>query len=134
MYLSKSRTVRVVAAVIEREGKILIGQRKEPGARKGKWEFPGGKVRPGESEEAALIREIQEEHGVQAIVEKYLSEVIHDYGDLFVHVRFYRCRIEPGAQASCRDHQAIAWVTPKEMSDYDFLEADLPFIRELQKN
>src|SRR6266446_9047005 len=116
--------IRVVAAVIERAGKILIGKRLEKGPRSGKWEFPGGKVREGEDDRDALRREVAEELGIEIDVGEKMEELDHDYPDLSVQVIFYRCRFAGNKKLFCRDHSSLAWVPPDKLLTYDFLEAD----------
>ena len=117
----------VAAAVVERDGRIMLCQRR-PEVHNGlKWEFPGGKLEPGESPEAALARELTEELGVEAEVGRVMDAVFHRYPDRDVLVLFYRCRIVAGEPAT-RDCNAVAWASPQELGRYDFAGADLAFV------
>jgi len=118
----------VVAAVVERDGRVMLCQRK-PGVHNGlKWEFPGGKLEPGEGPEAALARELREELGVRAAVGRVRDAVFYRYPDRDVLVLFYGCRLEAEAPRAL-DCNAIAWATPDELAGYDFAGADLAFVR-----
>lgn len=123
--------VRVVVAVIERGGKILIAQRKPGGKHALKWEFPGGKVEPGESDRAALARELHEELGIQAEIGAEIDAYDFRYGDAPVtHLRFFRVEVFSG-EPSNLDFAQIVWEDPRRLSDYDFLEGDVTFVGRL---
>ena len=120
--------VEVVAGVMVREGKILIGQRKSTGRHPLKWEFPGGKVEPGEDPRAALTRELREELSVDAQIGEELDSYEVGYGDGFqLMLRFFRVT---GFQGEPRnlDFEQIAWENPGRLPEYDFLEGDVLFI------
>ena len=118
----------VAAAVTEREGRVMLCQRR-PEVHNGlKWEFPGGKLEAGESPEAALARELQEELGIEAAVGRVRDVVYYRYPDRDVLVLFYACRVLSGEPRTL-DCNAIAWALPEEMSGYDFAGADLEFVR-----
>ena len=119
----------VVAAVIEREGCILIGQRKRTGQHPLKWEFPGGKVEPGEAPEAAVVRELEEELAVRARVEREIMRYAYQYaGRSPILLIFYRV-MEFTGEPENLDFEQIAWVERASVGDYDFLEGDGEFIR-----
>lgn len=121
----------VVAAVIERGGRILIGQRKNFGQHPLKWEFPGGKVEPGETPEAATIRELEEELGIYARVEAERMRYQYQYpGRPPILLIFYRI-LEFEREPENRDFEQICWELPERLADYDFLEGDAEFIRSL---
>lgn len=112
---------RVVAAVIEREGQVLIGQR-APGKRHGGlWEFPGGKLEPGESHHQAVERELAEELGVRVVSTGAPHFSIADPGSAFV-IDFVVTAIEGIPEA--REHQTLAWVLPSELLSYDLAACD----------
>ena len=116
----------VVAGVVIREGRVMLCQRPE-GTHNGlKWEFPGGKIEPGESPEAALRRELREELSVEARVGRVMDAVFHRYPDRDVLVLFYRCTLE--GEPTAEDCNAIAWALPGELSQYDFAGADARFV------
>lgn len=123
----------VVAAVIERsDRRLLIGQRRKHDSSPLKWEFPGGKVRVGESPEAALARELQEELGVTLVKSVELGRVRHQYAGTpdELEIRFFAAAIaEPELQP--RTFEQIAWALPKELGNYDFLAANLQLIAQL---
>lgn len=121
---------KVAAAVIEREGKILIARRKAEGRFGGLWEFPGGKIEPGETPESCLQRELREELGVEAEVKEFLGTSRHDYGDFEVELLVFRVEtLTEGFRLN--DHDEIRWVLPEELKHYAFPEADGPFVRDL---
>lgn len=120
----------VTAAIIERQGRCLITQRRRDVAEGGLWEFPGGKCDAGETLEACLRRELMEELGVQVTV-KGLERVIrhaYDYGQVELH--FFRCELTAGEPRplGC---QAVRWVFPHGLSGFSFPAANQPLIDEL---
>jgi len=121
----------VVAAVIERGGRILIGQRKNIGHHPLKWEFPGGKVEPGETPEAATIRELEEELAIRARVDGEIMRYQYQYpGRTPILLIFYRI-LDFDGEPENRDFEQIRWEVPERLGDYDFLEGDAEFIRSL---
>ena len=122
----------VVAAVIERAGRILIGQRKNEGHHPLKWEFPGGKVEPGETPEAATIRELEEELGIRARVEREIMRYEFQYpGRPPILLIFYRI-VDFEGEPENRDFEQIRWESPDRLARYDFLEGDAQFIASLK--
>ena len=122
--------VPVCAAIIVREGRVLVGRRREGRTDTGKWEFPGGKLLPGEDPRECLVRELDEEFGVRAKVGGVCEVVNHTYGRYNVLLIFYRADIPDGSLAS-RDHDMILWAGPEELSVIDFLDADRPIAKRL---
>ena len=121
----------VVAGVIEREGKILICQRKPSGRHPLKWEFPGGKVEPGEDPAAALKRELREELAIDTEVGAELALHTVRYGDgPLIHLRFYSVGAYRGELRNL-DFAQVVWASPETLLDYDFLEGDIAFVRQL---
>ena len=123
----------VVAAVIERaDRRILIGQRRRDDSSPLKWEFPGGKVRPGESPEAALARELEEELGATLRRSREVARVKHTYPDRpeDFEIRFFVAEIGD-EEIAPRAFEKIAWALPKELGDYDFLEANQMLVAQL---
>jgi 8-oxo-dGTP diphosphatase len=122
----------VVAAVIERDGKILIGQRQRTARHAFKWEFPGGKVEPGEDERTALKRELREELGIDAEIGEEMDRYEVQYKDgprtllIFLHVTKFQ------GEPQNLDFEQIAWAARSELASYDFLEGDMPFNAKLQ--
>ena len=120
----------VVAAIIQRHGRILIGQRKDLGHHPLKWEFPGGKVEPGETPHAALIRELQEEVGIHARIDRELMRYEYQYpGRSRILLIFYRVLDFDGEPQSL-DFDQIRWEQPELLRNYDFLEGDTQFLAE----
>ncbi len=123
--------VEVVAAVMTRDGKILIGQRKRGGRHPLKWEFPGGKVEPGEDPRAALARELREELDVDAVIGEEMDsyEVLYENG-FRVRLHFYRV-VEFQREPRNLDFEQTVWERPERLPDYDFLEGDVRFVAKL---
>ena len=123
-------TVLVVAvALIDVDGRVLIAQRPEGKQLAGLWEFPGGKVEPGERPEAALIRELHEELGIE-VSEACLAPFVfasHAYDSFHLLMPLYLCRRWSGTVVA-REHKALAWVKPNRLSDYPMPPADAPLI------
>jgi 8-oxo-dGTP diphosphatase len=118
----------VVAAIIQRDGRILIGQRKDLGHHPLKWEFPGGKLEPGETPEAALVRELQEELGIRARIDRELMRYEYQYpGRSRILLIFYRV-VDFEGEPQNLDFDQIRWEQPELLRDYDFLEGDTLFV------
>ena len=106
---------------------MLLTQRK-PGRHLGlSWEFPGGKVEAGETDEQALRRELREELGVDVDVSTRCFETRHNYGSREMHLLVYRCRIVAGEPRAI-DVNAVEWVAERQIGDRQFLPADLPLV------
>jgi mutator protein MutT len=124
----------VVAAVIERDGCILIAQRKRGGQHPLKWEFPGGKAEAGETPDAAVVRELEEELAIHARVDREIMSYEYQYpGRPPILLLFYRVTEFTGEPKNL-DFEQIAWVARARLGDYDFLEGDAEFIRSLEGN
>ena len=123
-------TVLVVAvALIDVDGRVLICQRPEGKQLAGLWEFPGGKVEPGERPEQALIRELNEELGID-VNEACLAPFVfasHAYESFHLLMPLYLCRRWSGVVVK-REHAALAWVKPNKLSDYPMPPADAPLV------
>jgi 8-oxo-dGTP diphosphatase len=124
--------VVVVAAVIVRDGKILACQRSRKDSFALKWEFPGGKVRKGETPDAALARELREELGVAARIGEELFQTRHKYPQMReeIELKFFPAELESDAIVN-RVFEKIEWVEPAALSAKDFLEADRELIAKL---
>ena len=123
----------VAVALIDRDGRILIAQRPEGKAMAGLWEFPGGKVEPGESPDAALIRELQEELGVdtrQSCLAP-LTFASHAYDDFHLLMPLYVCRVWKGIPRA-KEGQKLDWVRPMQLTDYPMPPADVPLVAMLR--
>lgn len=117
------------AALIDPDGRVLLAQRPEGKSMAGLWEFPGGKVEPNETPEAALIRELHEELGIEtwASCLAPLTFASHAYAGFHLLMPLFACR-KWGGIASSREGQALAWVRPERLRDYPMPPADLPLI------
>lgn len=122
----------IAAAVIEQNGKVLIARRAKNDALCGKWEFPGGKVEAGETLPECLKRELAEELDIQAQIGQYLCTSTFYHKDILFDMCVFRVPAFSGT-ITLDEHSAIAWVTPSELSNYEFPEPDLPIIELLQK-
>ena len=122
---------RVVAAVIEKKGKLLVCQRTRHQTMPLKWEFPGGKIEEGEQPRDALRRELEEELGIQAKVGDEIARVQHTYPNgAAVELRFYIVREYVGEMEN-RIFRDLQWLAPKDLASYDFLEADASLVNDL---
>ncbi len=124
------RLVCVSAVVlIDPDGRILLTQRPEGKSMAGLWEFPGGKVEPGENPEYALVRELNEELGIMTCPEclQPLTFASHSYADFHLLMPLYACRSWKG-QVQPKEGQGIAWVHKQDLKDYDMPPADEPLI------
>jgi|APLak6261675434_1056106.scaffolds.fasta_scaffold02374_3 8-oxo-dGTP diphosphatase len=127
------KTIRVVAALIvdpKDPSRFLVQQRLPNKSRANLWEFPGGKVEPGETDEAALFRECVEELAVELNVGRRLWSTSHDYDDLSVQLELFAAEIRSG-EPQCLGAQALKFCTPVEMQALPFCEADLPLLESL---
>jgi 8-oxo-dGTP diphosphatase len=135
---SAQETVEVVAAVIERAAprgvEILIGQRKPVGKHALKWEFPGGKVEPGEDPRDALARELLEELDIRATVGEQIDHYAFSYGPgSLTQLTFFRVTHFTGNLANL-DFAQIVWEKPEHLLGYDFLEGDRAFVKRLAEH
>jgi len=123
-------TILVVAvALVDVDGRVLIAQRPEGKAMAGLWEFPGGKVDPGETPEAALVRELREELGIDTAASCLapLSFASHRYETFHLLMPLYACRRWTGT-VTAYEHQKLAWVRPVRLGDYPMPPADAPLV------
>lgn len=119
--------VEVVAALIWNSDGFLICQRPANKARGLLWEFVGGKVEKGETKEQALIRECREELAITVEPHGIYAEVTHAYPDITVHLTLFDCTILSG-EPQLLEHNAMKWITPAEIRDYDFCPADVEIL------
>ena len=117
------KTITVVSAVIQREGKYLITQRMEKAILPLLWEFPGGKVEEGEQPEAALVRELKYRLDVEVAVGEKISETVQDYGDYSDQLHLFACDIG-SQQPVALTVKDLCWVESTEFSSYEFPPAD----------
>lgn len=113
----------VVAALIWDQNRFMICQRAAQKARGLLWEFVGGKVEPGETPEAALIRECREELAITVEVQQEFLSVLHEYPDISIHLTLFHCRIAEGTP-QLLEHEDLRWITPSQIPDFDFCPAD----------
>ena len=127
----RAAPLEVVAAVIERDGLILIGQRKPGGRHAGKWEFPGGKVEPGEESRAALARELREELAIEARIGPEIERYDFSYAPGSVTRLIFYHVTEFTGEAANLDFARIEWVRRASLTGFDFLAGDVEFVRRL---
>jgi 8-oxo-dGTP diphosphatase len=124
--------VVAACALVDADGRVLIAQRPAGKPMAGLWEFPGGKVEDGEAPEASLIRELQEELGI-VVNEACLAPLTfasHAYPDFHLLMPLYVCRRWEG-QVTAQEGQALAWVKPNRLREYEMPPADVPLISHL---
>jgi 8-oxo-dGTP diphosphatase len=117
------KTIRVVAALVERDGRYLITQRRENAVLPLLWDFPGGRVEHSETDDAALVREVSERLGASVEVGQLISFVNHPYDRYAVDLFLYECKLLSD-KLECRAVRDYAWVTSKEMESYSFTPVD----------
>ncbi|MCB1225306.1 MAG: (deoxy)nucleoside triphosphate pyrophosphohydrolase [Verrucomicrobiales bacterium] len=121
--------IAVVCALLEQEGRVLAALRPAGRALAGYWEFPGGKIEPGESAELALHRELAEELGCQVIVHEPLPPHTHAYAWGSITLHPLRCQLRPDSPApTALEHAALRWVLPVELPSLQWAPADLPVL------
>ncbi|MBP3815893.1 MAG: 8-oxo-dGTP diphosphatase MutT [Firmicutes bacterium] len=122
--------IEVVAAIIEKEGRIFATQRGY-GDYKDWWEFPGGKIEPGESQEHALVREIQEELKADISVGEHLCSVEYDYPEFHLRMHCYICKLL-SREVTLVEHEAAKWLALDELDSVKWLPADIEVIEKLR--
>ena len=125
------KSIHVVAAVILRDGKVFATQRGY-GAYKDYWEFPGGKIEPGETAEEALAREIREELDTEIAVEAPLEQVEYDYPEFHLSMQCFLCRVIRGSLV-LKEHEDAAWLDRERLDDVRWLPADETVISRLRE-
>jgi 8-oxo-dGTP diphosphatase len=115
--------VKVTAGIIETSGLVLIARRKPGKHMGGKWEFPGGKIEPGETPEQSLERELAEELDVQAHVGRFLCQAFYEGEGVSLELLVYRVDGVHGVPA-LREHEELRWVRPDELLSYDLADSD----------
>jgi 8-oxo-dGTP diphosphatase len=131
--MKKRPPLLVAAGIILRDGRILVGQRRKGGRHSLKWEFPGGKVEPGESPQEALVRELIEELRIDAKVGPELARYEHEYATgSRVHLLFFAVN-EFGGEPESQVFEQICWVDLAGLLSLDFLAGDLDFVRRLAR-
>lgn len=125
------KTIRVVAAIIIDEGKIFATQRGY-GEFKGGWEFPGGKIEPNETPEAAIVREIKEELDTEVQVIELLDTVEYDYPKFHLSMDCFVCQVRSG-DLVLKEHKAAVWLAKDALYSVDWLPADRVLIEKIEK-
>ena len=124
------RRIEVVAAVIEKDDKIFCAQRNLTKSMGGKWEFPGGKIEVGETNEEALVREISEEFDSEIKVNEYIMTVEHDYPTFHITMHAYLCSLVNG-ELTLKEHNDSIWLTKENLLTLDWADADKPIVNKL---
>lgn len=124
--------IKVTAAILEKDGRIIIAQRKSKDHLAGKWEFPGGKIEAGETPEECLSRELNEEFEIEVSIGVYLGSNIHHYDHISIELLAYRAFWD-GGKINSTDHKDYKWVTIEELDQFDFAPADKPFVEKLRR-
>ncbi|MDO9582226.1 MAG: (deoxy)nucleoside triphosphate pyrophosphohydrolase [Desulfomicrobium sp.] len=119
--------IHVTCAIIEREGRVLATQRSSAMSMPHKWEFPGGKIDPGETAEECLRRELLEEIGIQARIGPSLPASTHQYPTFTITLYPFVCTIEEG-EIFLHEHAALLWLLPSQLHTLDWAEADIPVL------
>jgi len=128
--MEERKHIDVVAGAILRDGKVF-GACRSYGAYAGTWEFAGGKVESGETDAAALVREMQEELGVMVAVEELLGTVDHDYPEYHMNMRLYLCRLAAG-EPQLRVHSEGRWLGRADLYSVPWFAADMDLIRRIE--
>lgn len=140
MYIAKdghiAKAIRVVAAVIkakdEKGREIIFATQRGYGDFKGGWEFPGGKLEPGETPQQALVREIREELDTQIIVGDLIDTIEYDYPKFHLYMDCFWCEVISG-DLVLKEHEAARWLTKEELNTVDWLPADVTLIEKVAK-
>ena len=124
------KKIEVVAAILQRDGSYFATQRGY-GEFEGMWEFPGGKIELGESNEVALKREIQEELGIDITIDEFLCTTNYDYPSFHLTMHCYICSIETG-EIVLREHKSARWLTTETLNNVEWLPADKELLEKLR--
>lgn len=123
----------VSAAIIHRDGRVLVGQRRKADRHPLKWEFPGGKVEAGETPQQALVRELREELDIDAVIGTEIARYEHDYpSGSRVHLLFFSIDQYAG-NPTANVFEQICWTDLRDLPTLDFLEGDIDFVRRLAR-
>ena len=124
--------IEVVAALIRAEDRFMICRRPEGKARAMLWEFPGGKIEPGETPRQALVRECREELDIDVTVGEKLMTVVHEYPDLTVCLSLFLCSAADG-EPQLKEHSDMRWITAAETDGYAFCPADADILKMIKE-
>ncbi|GAB1786457.1 (deoxy)nucleoside triphosphate pyrophosphohydrolase [Priestia megaterium] len=123
---------KVTAAIIKDKNRLLIAKRHSKDPLGGKWEFPGGKIEPGETPQDCLVREIKEELGVEVKIGPFYDDNVYNSQDHCIHLLFYWAEIIKGEVIPVV-HDDLKWITINELASFDFAPADIPIVKKLMK-
>lgn len=126
------KEIKVVAAIIQKENKILATKRGY-GEFINMWEFPGGKIEPGETKEEALIREIKEELNIEINVNKFAIDIEYQYPNFYLFMSCFMCSIKEGS-IELLEHNDGKWITKEELNTLNWLPADIDAVNYLKEN
>lgn len=124
--------IEVSCAIIEENGKVLAAQRSNRMRMPLKWEFPGGKIDPGETADTCIIREIKEELGINIHIKAALPPVRHSYPDFRIRLHPFVCELKQG-RIELKDHRAARWLDRAELLDLDWADADVAIVKSYLK-
>ena len=123
----------VTCAIIRKEGGLILAAQRPPDSHlAGKWEFPGGKIADGETEEACIVREIREELGIEIQTGSRLRPSTHDYGEKVIQLIPFECEVVSGVPEA-REHAALQWVDQSNLDTLDWCEADVPIVEQIRQ-
>lgn len=125
------RDVYVVAGAIIKDGKVFAAQRGNKGKTAFKFEFPGGKIEPGETPEQALARELKEELSIEVKAYELITAIVDEYEDVILHIDTYRCELISGTP-TLSEHIAMAWSNKEELDKLQFSPADKPTLEKIK--
>lgn len=126
------KEIKVVAAIIQKENKILATKRGY-GEFINMWEFPGGKIEPGETKEQALVREIKEELNIEISVDKFAIDIEYQYPNFYLFMSCFMCSIKEGS-IKLLEHNDGKWITKEELNTLNWLPADIDAVNYLKEN
>ena len=124
--------IKVTAAILIKDHKILIARRKETDHQGGKWEFPGGKIRGDETPRECLAREMEEEFGITVTVGEFFAESTYQYEHGTIKLLAFRASWTDGA-FSLNAHADCCWAEPSQLGNFDFAAADIPLVELLKQ-
>lgn len=126
------KEIKVVAAIIQKENKILVTKRGY-GEFINMWEFPGGKIESGETKEQALVREIKEELNIEINVDKFAIDIEYQYPNFYLFMSCFMCSIKEGS-IELLEHNDGKWITKEELNTLNWLPADIDAVNYLKEN
>lgn len=126
------KNIEVVGAAIMKNGRLFIAKRPDKGEVGLKWEFPGGKIEPGETPEQAILREIEEELETEIVVEKFIVTVEHQYQTFHLTMHVFLCHLK-GKDPILEEHVDCKWITADQLYDYDWAPADLKILPQIKE-